>query len=142
MGEEAWQSFWELLALALAVDMWASPFVPLAILGDNTGALEIAKNGGGKTTEMLAISRELAWRKARRNLQLGAGHLPTEASGQADALSRLCATAAKEGPRELRHLPQREAPKVKDFWVASRPPRRPRLRVRSCLAGSVSVHTD
>ena len=122
VGEEAWQTFWELLALALAVDMWATPFTPLSILGDNTGALQIALTGGGKTPEMLAISRELAWRKARRNLQLGAGHLPTEANSLADALSRLCAVEAKQIPRELQSLPQLPAPDVSAFWVAARPP--------------------
>ena len=121
-GDEAWQSFWELLALALAVDAWAIPFTPLAIIGDNTGALEIAINGGGKTPPMLALSREIAWRRARRNLLLGGGHLPTEANTLADALSRLCAAHAKQLPQELANVPQRTTPDVLAFWVAARPP--------------------
>ena len=86
--------------------MWARPFTPLAILGDNTGALQIALTGGRKTPEMLAISRELAWRKARRNLELGAGHFPTEAGSLADALSQPCAATAKQIPQELVSLPR------------------------------------
>ena len=71
---------------------------------------------------MLAISRELAWRRARRNWTLGCGHLPSEANSMADALSRLCAEVPAKLPAVLSNVPQRDAPELASFWIAASPP--------------------
>ena len=121
LGAPKWQTFWEYLALALSLCVWAEPGVPLAVIGDNTGSLQLLLDCGG-SGGILAISRELAWRRARRNWQLGAGHLPTEANKLADALSRLWAQEPADIPTELANLIQVQPEPVATFWQAIRPP--------------------
>ena len=67
VGLPKFQSFWEFLTSLLALIRWGDKFTTssLALLGDNTSALTDAIDLKGKD-EMLAIARELAWRKARR----------------------------------------------------------------------------
>ena len=99
-GSSSWQSFWELAGLALVLRQWASPLKKLAVVGDNTSSLQDALNLSGHK-EMLAITREIAWRKARYGWLFAVGHLPTEANKKADALSRLTAPNSEGLPPEL-----------------------------------------
>ena len=119
MGVPAFQTFREYLALFISLVLWAGPRDPIAIIGDNTGALQLAMdlNGDGG---LLAISREIAWRTARHGWLYGAGHLPTEANSLADALSRL--TESDRVPLQLRHLQEFDPPDIRSLWVAASPP--------------------
>ena len=87
VGLPASQTFFEVLALTVAVDLWCSQGLPTAILGDNTAALQEAltlkgKGAIGELAQILAVLR------FSRSLDLTVGHLPTEANDAADALSR------------------------------------------------------
>ena len=118
-GEPAFQTFWEYLALFISLLLWARPREPIAIIGDNTGALQLAIDLNGENG-LLAISREVAWRRARHGWTYGAGHLPTEANSLADALSRL--VKGERVPLQLRSLQEFDAPDVSALWVAASPP--------------------
>jgi hypothetical protein len=116
-GDPAFQTFWELLAVALALELWGKEFtkVSLAVLNDNTAALQGLLDLAGKGIQ-LAIARELAWRKAKFGWQLAVGHLPAEQNTIADSLSRLSAPDAAVLPEELEGARRREAPSPADFW--------------------------
>ena len=90
IGEPSAQCFLEFLALFVCLELWADRFSGerLQVVGDNIGALEAALQLKG-AGPMLAISRELAWRKARRRWTFMVGHISTEANYVPDALSRL-----------------------------------------------------
>ena len=79
-----------MLAIALALCTWLGrwPSVALALLNVNVSALQLTLELKGKTG-MLAIARELAWRKARFNWNFEVAHLPTQQNKLADALSRI-----------------------------------------------------
>ena len=87
-GLSAYQTFWELACLGLALIQWASSYQRLTLYGDNTGSLQMALDGKGKgvCNELL---RELAWRKARFRWDFAVAHLPSESNEIADTLSRL-----------------------------------------------------
>jgi len=89
IGSPASQCFWEFLALLVSLVLWGDGFCQeaLQVVGDNVGALSNALSLKG-SGPMLAISRELAWRRARRNWQYVVGHIATEANSVPDALSR------------------------------------------------------
>ena len=114
-----WQTFWEYLTLLMCLILWARPNEPIAIIGDNTGSLQLAIDLNG-SNGLLAISRELAWRRARNRWSYGAGHLPTEANSLADALSRM--NASGQPPPRLRRLREFDPPQVSELWIAARPP--------------------
>ena len=65
---------------------------------------------------MMAVSRELAWRRARGGWRLHGGHLPAERNIRADALSRLKAPDPKAFPMALGEVPQGTLPAMRDFW--------------------------
>ena len=90
IGEPSSQCFLEFLALFICLELWGDQFVTeaLQVVGDNIGALEAALQLKG-AGPMLAISRELAWRKARRRWAYSVGHTNTENNLVPDALSRL-----------------------------------------------------
>ena len=115
VGLPKWQNFWEYLTAAIATCRWATSKRCLALLGDNTASLEctLQLKGSGP---MLAIARELAWRKGRRGLLVAAGHLPKGANQVADALSRLEAPDAAPFPAELASATRIELPPLALFW--------------------------
>jgi len=119
IGEARSQTFWEFLALFLVLEVWADEYRSsgLNVAGDNVGALQqaLALKGRGP---MLEISREVAWRKARRGWSFKMGHLPSERNGTADALSRMAAPELYPLPRCLRGLPRRSVPDVSKLWLA------------------------
>ena len=83
------QTFWEFATLLLSLLVWGNRFVSdsVMVVGDNTGALDNALSLKGKG-ELIAISRELSWRQAKRGWLFSVGHLPSEFNVVADALSR------------------------------------------------------
>ena len=58
------------------------------LVGDNTGSLQNSLDLKGKGA-LLAVSRELAWRKARYNWKFDVAHIPTEHNKIPDILSRV-----------------------------------------------------
>ena len=111
-----WQSFWEYLALLLCLCTFARQDEPIAVVGDNTASLQLALSLSGHDG-MLAISRELSWRQARLGWKFAVGHLPTEANGVADALSRLCQRDRPAAlPQVLVGVPLWRPPSVRNIW--------------------------
>jgi len=114
------QTFWEFLMVLVSLLCWADGFPneQLQILGDNTGALQTVLDMKGRGP-MLAISRELSWRKARRKWEFRVGHLPSEHNGVADQLSRMAGPDAQPLPHALRSAVRLPTPDLSRVWVAS-----------------------
>ena len=111
------QTFWELLALGLALCTWGDSFTrtSVALLNDNTAALQAALQLKGKGP-MLQVAREIAWRKAKRGWSYEVGHVPTEQNGLADALSRQCGPSPQPLPEALKRVERCEGTAVAGFW--------------------------
>ena len=60
-GQSKHQTFWEILTILLSLELWGDHFVheEVAILGDNTGALQNVLDLKGRGP-MLAVAREIA----------------------------------------------------------------------------------
>ena len=87
VGSSASQTFFEILVLVLAIELWALSVQPTAVLGDNVAALQEAISMKGKGLHA-PLSQALAVLIVSRTLRLSAGHLPSEANEAADSLSR------------------------------------------------------
>ena len=89
-GDSKHQTFWEFATLLLSLLAWSRRFTeaPITIFGDNIGALSLALSLKGRG-HLLAIARELSWRRARRRWLFDVAHLPAEHNNVADALSRV-----------------------------------------------------
>ena len=86
------------------------------LVGDNTGSLQNSLDLKGKGA-LLAVSRELAWRKARYLWQYDVGHLPTEHNKLPDILSRISAPNPEPWPAALvKGMKQVAPPHVQDIW--------------------------
>ncbi|CAK0887156.1 unnamed protein product, partial [Prorocentrum cordatum] len=84
------------------------------IAGDNVAALEGALDFRGKGL-LNHITREIAWRRARRRWEYVVSHLPAEHNETADALSRPAAPDPAELPAELTEAERVGAPSVPEF---------------------------
>ena len=120
-GDPKHQSVWEFLALMICLILWCGRFEgkSVAVLGDNTGALQdaLALTGSG---DMLAVAKEIAWRQSRAGWLFRVGHLPSEHNLLADALPRLAAPEHVLLPHEaLRGAVSRAAPDAMALWRAS-----------------------
>ena len=107
--------------MLLALCTWGDGFVDttVAVLGDNTGALQnaLALRGRGA---LLHVARELSWRQARRRWSFEVGHLPSEFNVVADALSRTSDPKGHAWPSEaLAASVFRAPPKLRKLWLAS-----------------------
>ena len=78
-GQARHQTFWEALALLISMLVWQKCFAlgPVLIIGDNVPALQNTMDLKG-CGPLLAVSREIAWRKARGRWTYDVGHLPSE----------------------------------------------------------------
>ncbi|CAK0873315.1 unnamed protein product [Prorocentrum cordatum] len=129
LANPRWQTVWEMLTLLLSLLVWgthAEEF-SLTLHGDNIGALQNALSLKGHG-HLLAIAREIAWRKARFCWEFDVVHLPSELNQVADALSRLTAAPPKTFPKVLQEhrARRREVPcwnEVWQAWVGSSPPK-------------------
>ena len=63
----------------------------------------------------------MALAQARWALTISVGHLASELNTWADALSRLTAPAPAEVPVELRSLPRRSWPEMRDLFKINQP---------------------
>ena len=119
IGAPAGQTFFELLAIALALDLWGDWFQrePCAVIGDNTASLTNLLKQSGRGPQLHA-ARELSWRRARRGWLLSAGHLPTEGNKVPDLLSRLGEGAAFPAA-ELASAIESHFPPLGQFWRCS-----------------------
>ena len=118
VGSSKCQSFWGSLALLVCLMIWGNSFVHecLAVLGDNTSALQNAQDFKGRR-EILAVNRELAWRAARFGWAFEVGHVPTEKNLVADALSRMWDKVPSTFPAAaLASSRCREPPRIDKLW--------------------------
>ena len=117
IGESSGQTFWECAALLLGLILWAKPSKPLAVLGDNTAALQEALEVKGRR-QLYFISRELAVRRARHHWLIEVGHLPSESNTAADACSRMWAPAGerKANPFAGSSVRRLRAPRLAQVW--------------------------
>ena len=118
-GEPSAQCFLEFLALLICLVLWGGAFQheALQVVGDNTGALAAAVQLKG-AGPMLAIARELAWRKARLGWTFKVGHIATEANEIPDQLSRAhdpCPAPFPEGALSRAH--RVDCPSVGQLWA-------------------------
>ena len=114
------QTFWEFATLLLSLCTWGDRFVHerVAVLGDNTGALTCALALKGRGV-LLAIARELSWRKSRRLWAFDVGHLPSENNEVADALSRVADPKGCAWPSvALASAVDKKPPRLEDLWLA------------------------
>ena len=123
IGESSAQTFLEVMALVIAVDLWGSSKYPCPFLGDNTAALQEAVSLKGKG-QLLIPAQILAVLKCRRGLEIPAAHLANEANTEADALSRLEAPAGnrKALPQVLANVRRTFPSPIPEFWAMIEPP--------------------
>ena len=104
----------------LVLMVWADDFFPLGmpILGDNTGALQAGLDLKGRGV-LLAVAREISWRKARRRWSFQVGHLPSEHNTVSYALSRVADPSPPSWPAScLASSTWVTAPRLRDLWRA------------------------
>ena len=114
------QTFWELATLLMALVTWGSKFrdSSVAVLGDNTGALQTALSLTGRMPN-LAVAREIAWRRVRCGWVFEVGHLPSEHNLVADALSRVADPSPPPWPAwELSAATWAKPPVLQHLWRA------------------------
>ena len=125
VGDPAHQTTWEHIAELAVICLWAPRYTEevFTVKGDNLGALNNASRLKGKGP-LLAVSRELAWRRAAWRLRPVYSHLPSELNTWADDLSRLMAPNRHALPAGLRKVPRCAGPEVERLWEAwlSEPP--------------------
>ena len=97
IGDCTGQTFFELVGLIMAVEVWCSEAEATAIIGDNVGSLQelLDLRGRGlheRPAQVLAVLR------CSRSLDLAVGHLPTESNLAADALSRQAGPKGERKP--------------------------------------------
>ena len=116
-GDPAWQTFWEVLACLLTLEMWAPVETPFILWGDNIGALQNTASLKGRGA-LIAISQEIAWRQSARRWAAMPLHQPSELNTLADALSRLEAEGPerKVFPELLRGVARTQAPDPDELW--------------------------
>ena len=117
LGVPAFQSLWEFVTLLAALVTWARPDMPLAMIGDNKGSLQLALSMRGRGA-MAAVCREIAWRRIRGRWLFDVGHLPTESNKTADLLSRLSSDASAHVtvPADLTHACRIAPPAIDTLW--------------------------
>ena len=102
VGDPSGQTTFELYTVLLALVVWAGRFKHdgMILMGDNLAALDATLTLKGKGG-MVAIVREISWRRTRYAWKYDVAHLPAEANVHADALSRSAAPDAKQLPLML-----------------------------------------
>ena len=97
VGRPDSQTFFEILALLLAIELWCQNGEATVVLGDNTAALQeaLALKGKGPQGE---LAQALAVLRCSRSLNLEVAHLPTESNHIADSLSRQADPVPAEWP--------------------------------------------
>eukprot|EP00435_Cladocopium_sp_Y103_P000377 s3357_g1.t1 len=106
-GDPAWQSEWELMAVAISVKLFGPKLASQAVhlTTDNTGVLHTALNLRASSPGMVLLAAELACGLRQFDIDLQQGdHVRSAANYLADALSRLCKGAAV--PAQLAPVPR------------------------------------
>ena len=92
------QTYFEVLAAVLAIELWCDSVSPTLLLGDNTAALQEVLDLRGASGHS-DLAQALAIIRCSRTLELSVAHLPSESNHLADTLSRLSEPGAgKEWP--------------------------------------------
>ena len=115
----AHQTFWEALSLLISMMVWKAHFKDgnvVLVIGDNVPSLQNTLDLKGKRS-LMAISREIAWRRARFGWQYDVGHLPSEHNIAPDCLSRQAGPDPKPWPSaELAGAVDILPPAIVDIW--------------------------
>ena len=136
IGDPAFTTLWEALAIAVAIKLWTDklgPATTFELRSDSLGALSAIAKKASRSAEMNKIIAEIALREAAVGVHITS---PTHISGLSndtpDALSRLWAPEAKSIPDQLRGVKRDSCPaRDRSFWLTMLPPRkRFRHRIR------------
>ena len=87
VGDTAYQTYFEVLVLLLAVERWCDGSAATTVFGDNAGALQEALDLKGRGS-LLELAQLLAVLRGARSVEVAVAHYPTESNVAADALSR------------------------------------------------------
>ena len=140
IGDSAFTTLWEALAIAVAIKLWAEKLGPAAtfeLRSDSLGALSAIAKKASKAAEMNKIIAEIALMEAVLGVSITSlTHIPGLSNDAPDALSRLWAPEAKSIPARLQGV-KRESCPVRDrsFWLTMLPPRR-RARIKRSARAS------
>ena len=120
VGDPSGQTTWKLYIILLALMQWGYKHrvSGLAILGDNTAALDAALGTKGRK-DLATIGRKISWRRARLGWHYCVGHLPSEANSWADRLSRIFSDEKICIPQELAKATLLKPPETHNLWVCS-----------------------
>ena len=117
VSSSASQTYFEVLVLVLAIELWGRTLCPTVVLGDNLPALQEALTLKGRGLQG-ELAQALSVLIVSRSLTITVGHLPTEANTAADALSRLAEPLGKRNPFANNPGVQRDFPvRVPALWA-------------------------
>ena len=121
-GESAFTTIWELLAVVVAIKLWAADKIGLAVAvrSDSLSALQVLARNRARAPGLTILLQELALEQASFSfLMEDLTHIPGVSNKIPDALSRLKAPgeAGKPFPTELAHVHRSEVPRRdSSFW--------------------------
>jgi hypothetical protein len=129
IGDPAFTTLWEALAIAVAIKLWTSKLGPSAsfeLRSDSLGALSAIAKKASRATEMNKIIAEIALMEAVLGVSITSlSHIPGLSNDTPDALSRLWAPEAKSIPDRLQEVTREDCPvRDRSFWLTMLPPRR------------------
>jgi hypothetical protein len=128
IGDPAFTTLWEAMAIAVAIKLWSSKLGPTAsfeLRSDSLGALSAIAKKASKATEMNKIIAEIALMEAVLGVSsTSPSHIPGLSNDTPDALSRLWAPEAKSIPARLQGVTRESCPdRDRSFWLTMLPPR-------------------
>ena len=121
VGDSAFTTIWELLAVVVAIKFWASKHQGLAVAvrSDSLSALQVFAKQRARAPGLSCLLQELALEQAAFSFVYDdLTHIPGVSNKVPDALSRLCAPseAGKPFPKELAGVPQCKVPPRDAAW--------------------------
>jgi hypothetical protein len=128
IGDPAFTTLWEALAIAVAIKLWSSKLGPTAsfeLRSDSLGALSAIAKKASKAAEMNKIIAEITLMEAVLGVSITSlSHIPGLSNDTPDALSRLWAPEAKSIPARLQGVTRESCPdRDRSFWLTMPPPR-------------------
>ena len=123
VGDSAFTTLWELLAVVVAIKIWhqGQPGACIALRSDSLSALLAIAKSSARSPGLCTLLQELALVQAKFHTDFSElRHIPGISNVLPDALSRLTAPpgAAKQLPDELRGVPRAAVPaRTRDFWL-------------------------
>ena len=124
LGDSAFLTIWEALAILVALRVWRDPShrdARVAIRSDSLGAILATARGASPNPGINLILRELALEDAEFGSRIHtARHIPGMSNDLADALSRMSAPDAHPLPEALKALPRTPVPtRRREWWLTA-----------------------